>query len=557
MYSAEIDCKHLVDLSKCDKASGIEEKRLIAHQSCILVVDDNDSVRDILTLLLEGRGHRVVLAKHGQEALAVMQREPIDLILLDIMMPVMDGYDVLRWMRADPELSSKPVVVLTAINDTESIINCIEMGADDYLFKPINRAVLMARVDASVEKKRLRDVEHQHIMELAILQQIDRELNASLDLNEVARITLGWAMRQTNSQGGMIGLVEDGKMHVLQKEHLPFEEDAVVLLKGLAGAHGEDSRLHSVLLTAEDRFAPKLAHRIIVPIQRAGIVDCLLILEKETAPRRQNLDFLSRLRDHAAIAIVNAQLYAAVQEANRAKSDFISLVSHELKTPIAVIRNYSELLVSGRGGEISSKQHRFVETIRTNVLRMKALVTDLDDISRIETGRLRLDFAKVELQNVLDEVVKSVEQQANQKQQQIFIQLQPELPALWADRFRLSQILTNLLSNASKYSPEQRDIFVRATLVTKQEDSFVQIEVEDNGIGIHDADKLHIFKQFFRSADKEVRAALGTGLGLNIARRLVMLHDGDIWFESDYRQGTTFYFTIPIAQTTVSLPQTS
>lgn len=530
---------------------------MIAHQSCILVVDDNESVRDILSMLLEARGHRVVIARNGQEALDMMRRESVDLVLLDIMMPVMDGYDVLRWMRVDPELSSKPVVVLTAIHDTESIIKCIEMGADDYLFKPINRAVLMARVDASVEKKRLRDVEHKHIMELAILQQIDRELNASLNLGEVARITLGWAMRQTDAQGGLIGIVEDDKLIILQNEHLPYEEEEVILLKALTGGAKTNGRLQTIQLTPEQTSVKNVQHRLIVPIQREGVVNCLMLLDKEQTPNKNDLNFLSRLRDHAAIALVNAQLHAAVQEANQAKSDFISLVSHELKTPIAVIRNYAELITSGRSGDVSPKQYRFIETIRTNVLRMKALVSDLDDISRIESGRLRLDLAHVALENVLDEVVSIVEQQATQKQQKIFIHLDPQLPLLWADRFRLSQILTNLMSNASKYSPEQHDIFIRAAVVRHDGEAFVQIEVEDNGIGIRDTDKQSIFKQFFRSADKKVRAALGTGLGLNIVRRLVELHNGQIWFESAYRKGTTFFFTVPIAETAVSTPQIS
>ncbi|MEM7118454.1 MAG: response regulator [Chloroflexota bacterium] len=365
---------------------------MITHQSCILVVDDNESVRDILSILLKGRGHRVVIAKHGQEALDVMRRESIDLVLLDIMMPVMDGYDVLRWMRADPELSSKPVVVLTAIHDTDSIIKCIEMGADDYLFKPINRAVLMARVDASVEKKRLRDVEHNHIMELAILQQIDRELNASLDLKEVARITLGWAMRQTDAQAGLIGIVEDGHVDILQREHLPFAEEEVVPLDLLVDGGETNGRLQTIHLSASQGSLPALQHRLIVPIQREDVIDCLMLLDKAEGPDKNSLNFLSRLRDHAAIALVNARLHAAVQEANQAKSDFISLVSHELKTPIAIVRNYAELIISGRSGDISPKQQRFTETIRTNVLRMKALVSDLDDISPKQKGPKAADL---------------------------------------------------------------------------------------------------------------------------------------------------------------------
>ncbi|MEZ4510663.1 MAG: hybrid sensor histidine kinase/response regulator [Chloroflexota bacterium] len=527
------------------------------HQSCILVVDDNESVRELLHMLLEARGHNVALAKNGQEALEIMSRSVIDLVLLDIMMPVMDGYDVLRWMRAKPELSSKPVVVLTALNDTDSIIKCIELGADDYLFKPINRAILMARVDASVEKKRLRDVEHKHIMELAILQQIDRELNASLDLSEVARITLGWAMRQTGSRGGLIGLLDDGKLTVLHAEGCIYAAQEVVPISALGVHVVPNGRLQETILPPSEQLTADFDHRIAVSIHREKVISCLMLLENQGPFAPDSIGFLSRLRDHAAIALANAQLHLTAQEANRAKSDFISFVSHELKTPIAIIRNYAELMVAGKSGPINEKQTRFLENIRANVVRMKELVSDLDDISRIEAGRLRLNFEKVALDSVLDEVIKSIEQQIIHKQQNVHAELDIDLPLIRADRFRLSQILTNLLSNANKYAPEQSDIYVRATVVPYHETTALQIEVEDAGMGIRDTDKHHIFKQFFRSADQDVRAIMGTGLGLNIAKRLVELHDGEIWFESEYGVGTTFYFTIPAVQTAVSMQLTS
>lgn len=524
------------------------------HQSCILVVDDNESVRELLHMLLDARGHRVVLAKNGQEALEVMKQEAIDLVLLDIMMPVMDGYDVLRWMRAKPELSSKPVIVLTALNDTDSIIKCIELGADDYLFKPINRAILMARVDASVEKKRLRDVEHRHIMELAILQQIDRELNASLDLSEVARITLGWAMRQTGARGGFIGLLSEGKLAVLQVDGANYLEGAVLPVSALGLNVVPNGRLKETVLSPAEQLTADLDHRIVVSIHRDNVISCLMVLENKGPFAEDSLDFLSRLRDHAAIALANAQLHLTAQEANRAKSDFISFVSHELKTPIAIIRNYAELMLTGKSGPMNEKQGRFLENIQTNAVRMKELVTDLDDISRIETGRLRLSFDKVSLAEVVGEVVKSIEQQIVYKKQWVHVNLDVTLPAVWADRFRLSQILTNLISNASKYAPEQSQIHVRANVVPYHGATALQIEVEDAGIGIREAEKQQIFKQFFRSADKSVRAIVGTGLGLNIAKRLVELHEGEIWFDSQYGVGTTFYFTIPAVETAVPLP---
>jgi signal transduction histidine kinase len=310
--------------------------------------------------------------------------------------------------------------------------------------------------------------------------------------------------------------------------------------------------LQETILPPAQQLQAGRDHRVVVSIYREKVISCLMVLEDGRSFAPDSIGFLSRLRDHAAIALANAQLYVAIQDANHAKSDFISFVSHELKTPIAIIRNYAELMIGGKSGSVTEKQARFLGNIRANVLRMKELVSDLDDISRIESGRLRLSFDAVPLESVLEEVIKAIEQQIIQKKQQVRCHLPADLPFVWADRFRLSQILTNLLSNANKYAPEESTIFVRAAVISYRGADALQVSVQDSGIGIQEVDKHHIFKQFFRSADQDVRAVLGTGLGLNIAKRLVLLHEGDIWFESEHGVGTTFYFTIPVAQTAVS-----
>ncbi|HKY53680.1 MAG TPA: HAMP domain-containing sensor histidine kinase, partial [Anaerolineales bacterium] len=266
-----------------------------------------------------------------------------------------------------------------------------------------------------------------------------------------------------------------------------------------------------------------------------------------------NLSFLNQLSDSAAIAIANAQLYDEVQRANLAKSDFVSFVAHELKNPMTSIKGYTELLAAGSVGQINEMQTNFLGTIRANVERMSALVSDLNDNAKIEVGRLRLDFKPVDIPDIVDEVLRSTKRQVEDKKQEVELQLQPQLPQVWADRLRVGQVLTNLVSNAHKYTPEGGKIFVGAEATRNQWDpegarQVVHLWVKDNGIGISIEDQTKIFQQFFRSDDAKAREAPGTGLGLHITKSLVEMQGGRIWFDSEFRKGTTFHFTVPVAE---------
>jgi signal transduction histidine kinase len=228
--------------------------------------------------------------------------------------------------------------------------------------------------------------------------------------------------------------------------------------------------------------------------------------------------------------------------ANRSKSEFVSIVSHELKLPMTSIKGYSDLMLSGATGQLNENQTSFLTTIRNNVNRMATLVSDLGDISRIESGNLRLEAREVPVWDVIDEVVTLTRTQVTQKNQTVTVDIPQELPKAWCDRNRLAQILTNLISNANKYTQEGGAIIVHAT----RDGSMIQIKIEDNGLGMTPEDQQKLFSKFFRSADDKVREAPGTGLGLSITKNLIELQGGKVWFESEYRKGTSFYFTVPI-----------
>jgi signal transduction histidine kinase len=284
---------------------------------------------------------------------------------------------------------------------------------------------------------------------------------------------------------------------------------------------------------------------LIVSIQYLHRPMGVLAVERSEAFPTAAQQFLERLAGRAASAIQNAYLYKAVQEANQAKTRFVSVVTHELRIPMTSIKGYTDLLRQGMVGPLNETQQNFLEVIRNNVERMSVLVSDLSDISHIETGRLKLSLSTVNLGENVKQVLQSIRPKIEEKQQILTVNLPEDLPAVNADPNRLAQVLTNLVSNANKYTDPDGKIDVRARL----EGEFVRVEVSDTGLGISAEDQPRLFTQFFRSDDPMVREQQGWGLGLNVTQRLVELMGGEIGAQSEYRKGSLFWFTVPVQKT--------
>ena len=400
--------------------------------------------------------------------------------------------------------------------------------------------------------------------ELSAMQRIDRELNSSLDVANTMRVTLEWALRQSGAEAGLIGSVEDGGVQIMTSQGYvselePFTESLMPIAETSLEEVVKSGNAQRFTVNGGDGSMPGIlanaASQVVLPIRRE--TDTIGLVLIESLPGKpvtdETLGFLLRLCDHAAVAISNAQLIATIQAANVAKSDFISFVSHELKNPMTSIKGYTELLAAGAVGQVNEAQANFLATIRSNIERMNTLISDLNDVSKIEAGRLRLDFKALPLSTAVEDIVRSTRRQVEEKGQQLIIHLPAELPDVWADHTRLAQVLFNLVSNANKYTPQGGQIEVAAESCQNQwnpsgSPQVVHIWVKDSGIGINPEDQDKIFQKFFRSEDPKTREVPGTGLGLNITRSLVEMQGGNIWFESEYRQGTTFHFTVPVAE---------
>ncbi|MCB9113151.1 MAG: GAF domain-containing protein [Anaerolineales bacterium] len=233
-------------------------------------------------------------------------------------------------------------------------------------------------------------------------------------------------------------------------------------------------------------------------------------------------------------------------EVDRLKSEFVATVSHELRTPMTAIKGYVDILTMGAAGAMNENQMHFLEVVRNNIERLNFLVTDLLDISRIESGRVKLERTSVNLYEIAEEVVSEVLRRSQNDSKPIALSLDApkNLPHIQGDGARVRQIISNLVNNAYNYTPENGTILVNI----RPEDGEVQVDVQDNGIGIKPEDQGRIFDRFYRGEHPLVLSTPGTGLGLPIVRQLVEMHNGRIWMKSTGVQGEgcTFSFTLPV-----------
>jgi signal transduction histidine kinase len=299
-------------------------------------------------------------------------------------------------------------------------------------------------------------------------------------------------------------------------------ETMVVLLTGYGTI---DSALEAMKRGASDYLSK--------PIN----LDELMVRLRKVLEERQR--FIS-LKDYASeLEKANEEL----RKVDDIKSEFVSVASHELRTPLAAIKNVVQLMLQGKTGEINENQMKFLVMAERNINRLTSILNNLLDLSKIESGKIGLKFEEMDLRSSIEFILTSIKHQADEKSIQLKMEVPKELPPVYGDRDKVEQILTNLIGNALKFTPEPGEIIISAKPFESDED-MLAISIKDSGIGIPEDHLDKIFEKFHQVEDSLRRSTTGTGLGLAITKGLVEAHHGKIWVESEVGKGSTFTFTL-------------
>ncbi len=291
---------------------------------------------------------------------------------------------------------------------------------------------------------------------------------------------------------------------------------------------------------------------------------------KETPFTSDDATCFQTIAQQVSLPLKSATLYQEIMETNsklekleRLKSEFISIVSHELRTPLTAIKNSLDILSSGKCGEINDSGSKFMSMAQRNVQRLSGIINDLLDLSKIEAGKMDYHFTNMNIHSVIEYVRFALSGVAKEKGLNLIAEETANLPEIYADSQRLEQVLTNLVSNAIKFTPEGKNIMIRSHLaraeqlnapecfkeiVKKLDGEYIVVCVEDQGIGIAEKDLLRAFDKFAQIENSLSRKVGGSGLGLPIAKQLLEAHNGAIWCDSEINKGSRFYFAIPVSK---------
>ena len=287
-----------------------------------------------------------------------------------------------------------------------------------------------------------------------------------------------------------------------------------------------------------------------VPLMREGItIGVLSMTRAEVKPfTNRQIELLTTFADQAVIAIENARLFDEIQDKSRQlevasqhKSQFLANMSHELRTPLNAILGYTELMADGIYGELPEKTMGVLKRLESNGRHLLGLINDVLDLSKIEAGQLVLDLSDYSLEDIAQTVRSTLEPLAADKKLAFKVEVAPKMPAGYGDGRRLTQVLINLVGNAIKFT-DAGEVVIKATAT----DGSFHLSVCDTGPGISAADQAKLFQEFQQADNAITRKKGGTGLGLAISKRIVEMHGGKIWVESQVGQGSTFSFTVPV-----------
>jgi len=502
----------------------------------ILIVDDEADISLILKLQLEDAGYRTVRARDGLEGLECLSRQPFDLMLLDIKMPRMNGIQVLA--RAQKEFPEVAVVMMTAHGSEDIAVDAMKKGAVDYIAKPFSGEDAVKKVDRAIAFNRSRLENRRLQEELGHEQQ------------KVAAILEGLADL-------LIAVDLDGRLMTVNRR---VEEELGLDREFLLGR-----QVQEVLVTdiPVERLPCMVALHMAEPCRdvaynlrlKGGSVPVLASATPLKGQDGQLLGSVEIIRDIS-------RLKALEQE----REDFVSMLSHDLKSPITAIVGSLDLVREARLGPVNAEQKEYLESAVESCAEMTEMIDTLLDVHKFEAGKMTMTHKPEDPLVLLQKTEARYRPVANRAQLQLHLEVEKKLVPVELDRAKVGRVLANLLSNAFKFTPDGGTVGLRATMLNDPKElvsritphlygagelptagTFLLITVRDSGVGIPSDALETIFDRFAQAKNRRAGKTRGTGLGLAFCRKVMDAHHGYIWVESEEGRGSTFFLLFPAA----------
>jgi PAS domain S-box-containing protein len=490
----------------------------------ILMVDDTPANIDVLRKVLSPEGYKLSFANNGEKALNIAIRAIPDLILLDVMMPGMDGFETCRRLKQHPNTQDVPVIFITAKTDTEDLVEGFKVGAVDYITKPFHQEEVCVRVRTHLQTRTLM-AQRQHLIENLRITE------------ERFRLLATWSpvgIFQANEQGAIIytnprwqsifNLTEQqGKGEIwLQMIHVAEREQVrelwynnVVQLKEF----NSEFRLH--IESSEERWVLVQAKALITASNKLnGFVGTV----EDITERKRHEASLQQAKEFAEAAV-------------KAKSEFLAGMTHELRTPLNAIIGYSEML-----SEEISNDHEAedLEKITSASKYLLSLINNVLDLSKVEANKMSLYLEEFDIAQFLEEITDTIIPLVNKNHNQLVMEKSNDLNTMYADQTKLRQVLYNLLSNACKFT-ERGKIFIRVW----QEEPWIFFAIADTGIGLTREQLEKLFHKYVQANSSTSHKYGGTGLGLVLSQQFCRLMGGKITVNSELGKGSIFTVCLP------------
>jgi len=545
----------------------------MTNRANILIIDDEVETVDMLSLLLESQGYAVIPAYSGTEALEILQqgiqetaegRFPVDLVILDVRIPDVDGYEICQVIKQDDHLKYIPVIMVTGLRSIEDTTRGLTIGADDYVSKPFRSEELVARVKAMLRVRTMEQELLQHTRELATLNEINKAITSSLDLDQILSQTMQSIRRILHVEASSLLLLDENSGLLEFKKISSGSQERMVGFKlklgeGIAGHVVRDGKPLLVLDAQNDpRFCPGIDEAIsfvtrsvlCVPLKvKDKIIGAIEAINKLDGQfDEKDLWLLDYMAGSVAIALENVRLYTELSDFAReleksqaqlvqaeklaAMGRLAASIAHEINNPLQAIHNCLHLTLKKPLNE--EKKTRYLGMAQEEVERLITIVQRMLEFYRPS----KEGMAPTDIHTLIENVLALASKRLQHGKITATPRLASDLPTISAVSDQLKQVFLNIVINAIEAMPQGGELYIETKL--SEDGDELSVAFADTGVGLSEKEQANIFEPFFTTK------ATGTGLGLSVSYGIIERHGGRIKVQSELGKGATFTVYLPL-----------